>query len=207
VPRAARNALEIPGVAKGYGVFLTDLMYWVAACRRAEKAPPNPGVVLGGHSEDRASQGEEFITRRFNPGMALKTVIELSGKWHDAVASNMTGPSYEFPAAWYDAAKIGGYEIVPILSGGDLYREGYAMHHCVGTYGDRIRRGEVYVFSVRQHEARVATLELVRHGERVSQGLLRGPSNSRVSKGIEVVVRRWLRAQKEPRLPKLLVGA
>jgi hypothetical protein len=64
--------------------------------------------------------------------MSLKTMIELSGKWHDAVASSMTGPPYEFPAAWGDTAKIGGYEIVPILSGGDLYREGYAMHHCVG---------------------------------------------------------------------------
>jgi len=151
----AKHALEISSAAHG-NALLDDLMDWVRACNQKRSPQPILRVVLGRDCKDRASLGEEFVTRPFSPDMSVRTVTELSDRWHDAVAAHMTGPSFEFPRAWYDAGKIGDYEIVPVLSAGDLYLEGHAMHHCVGTYGDQIRRGEVYVYSVRKIGARAA---------------------------------------------------
>ena len=52
--------------------------------------------------------------RPFSADMSLKTVMRLSANWHEAVATNMVGPNYEFPEPWCDGGHSGGYEIIPI---------------------------------------------------------------------------------------------
>jgi hypothetical protein len=140
--------------------------------------------------------GRQFVTRPFHRSMSLKTVTTLSAEWHDAVAANMTGPDVAFPAPWYSASKIGDYDIVPIEDSASLYREGAIMHHCVGTYADRVRSGELQIYSVRRSDARVATFSLKRCGLAASLDHIRGPCNARPPKEISAMVRRWLRSQK-----------
>ena len=91
--------------------------------------------------------GSEFIVRPFTPSMSLKTATALSADWHEAVANNLDGPNSAFPAPWHPAARLGDYEILPIEDAASLYREGTAMHHCVGTYGDQVQRGNLYIYS------------------------------------------------------------
>jgi hypothetical protein len=69
--------------------------------------------------------GREFITRPFTPSMSLKTAIELSADWHEAVANNLEVPNAAFPAPWFPPAQIGGYEILPLEDAATLYREGH----------------------------------------------------------------------------------
>jgi hypothetical protein len=57
---------------------------------------------------------------------------------HDG-ADYMVGPNYEFPEPWAEAGQSRDYEIIPITNNGDLYREGYAMHHCVGIQGEQVQ--------------------------------------------------------------------
>jgi hypothetical protein len=178
----AKNALGI-GIAE-----LVDIGDWVKAGRQARRPPFGVAVP---------SIGEEFVTRPFTPQMSLKTVVELSSEWHGAVAANMTGPSYEFPEPWCDAGQSGEYEIVPIRNAADLYQEGRVMHHCVGTYSDRVRRGEVYIYSIRRDGMREATLGLSKDRERVVLSELRGRCNSVVPRKIVTAARKWLRAQKQ----------
>jgi hypothetical protein len=87
---AARHVLEIPGCTlRVVGSFLSDIADW--ACRKT---------------------GREFITRPFTPSMSLKTTIELSADWHEAVANNLAeGPNATFPAPWYPPARLGDYEM------------------------------------------------------------------------------------------------
>ena len=134
--------------------------------------------------------------------MSLKTVTRLSANWHEAVANNMVGPNYDFPEPWCDAGQSCGYEIIPIANSGELYREGHAMHHCVGTKCDQVRNGSVYFYSVRKRQERIATLELVKHDAGGAIGELRGPCNSQVPKEIVRAVRSWLRSQREFRFPE-----
>ena len=78
-------------------------------------------------------RGRSLSCVRSSPRMSLKTVTRLSADWHEAVASHMVGPQFAFPPPWYPAAKVGGFEILPIDNSAALYREGAAMHHCIGT--------------------------------------------------------------------------
>jgi hypothetical protein len=99
-------------------------------------------------------------------------------------------------AAWGSAGRLGDYEILPIEDAASLYREGMAMHHCVGTYGDKVQRGELYVYSIRRHGERVATVALGLDQCRAYIEQIRGPCNMDPPKPIVAAVRRWLHAQK-----------
>ena len=131
--------------------------------------------------------------------MSLKTVTTLSAEWHEAVAAAMDGPDTTFPSPWYPAAKAGNFDIVPIEKSAELYREGAAMHHCIGTCVDAVQSGGCYVYSVRQAHKRIATFALVRRADSAELSEIRGPCNAQVPEKTVAAVRRWLRAQ--PPLP------
>jgi len=95
-------------------------------------------------------------------------------------------------------AKLDGYDILPLEDSAELYREGAAMHHCVGAYADQVKAGYTYIYSIRRNGERLATAELIRVGqtfEQVLLGQIRGPCNAEVSKEIVMTVRKWLHAQ------------
>jgi PcfJ-like protein len=156
----AKHATEVGATAVEASIWIEDAADWVRACLPAPGPPPRPGT--------------EFITRRFSPDMSVKTVTALTHEWHEAVANNMTGPSYEFPEPWAQPGKMGDYEIMPITNSGDLCREGNAMHHCAGTYGESVREGRCYIYSLRKDGARLATVELVQFEGQVNLGQIRG---------------------------------
>jgi hypothetical protein len=194
---AARNVWQIPGSLDEAGAFLSDLADWVKAGTEPDADDGDPDEPWG--QEERRRR--QFVVRPFTPSMSLKTVTELSADWHEAVASDMSGPQYAFPKAWYPAAKIGAYEILPIDSSAELYREGAAMHHCAGTYANDVKRGYSYFYSIRSDGKRVATLALDRAavGNSVAISQLRGPCNAQPPKAISLTVQRWLHTQ--PPLP------
>ena len=171
----AKHALHIPGTENEILWFLHDLADWVRAS----------------HGND----GQQFVVRPFKPTMSLRTVTKLSAEWHEAVASNLTGSQDAFPTPWFPAARVNGVEIIPIDNSADLYREGASMHHCIGTYAEKVRRGRYYVYSIRRDAERLATAGLVLHGARAKLAQLRGPCNAPVPKQITATVERWLRTQ------------
>jgi hypothetical protein len=127
--------------------------------------------------------------------MSLRTVTKLSAEWHEAVASNLDGPRLTFPAPWFPAVTINGLDIIPIDNSADLYREGAALHHCVGTYAGEVKNGTHYVYSIHRDGVRVATAGLIRNGSRARLQQLKGPCNASVSKEISTTVARGLRMQ------------
>ena len=172
----ARHALHIPlGTGNEILWFQGDLADWVRA--------------------SDGDYGHEYVVSPFRPTMSLRTVTKLSAEWHEAVASNLTGPQHTFPAPWFPAATINGVEIIPIDNSADLYREGACMHHCIGTYAEQVRRGRYCVYSIRRDGEHVATAGLVLQGARAELDQLRGPCNAPGPKQIIATVERWLRAQ------------
>jgi hypothetical protein len=65
----------------------------------------------------------------------------------------------------------------------------------VGTYGDDVKHGGIYVYSIRRAGGRVATLALRRAGNQAAIIQIRGPCNAQPPKEIIGVAQRWLRAQ------------
>jgi PcfJ-like protein len=192
----AKHCHEIGGTPIEVLSFLSDLTDWITACHRASVPPHIFNSIIGKKDAPFHSPcGEQFIVRAFSPDMSLKTVTKLSSDWHEAVANNMSGPLIEFPEPWCCAGEPCGYEIVPITTSADLYREGHALHHCVGTQGHRVHSGEAYFYSIRRQNERIATLELLRRGSGVGVGELRGSCNSQVPKEIVRAIKSWLRSQ------------
>jgi hypothetical protein len=76
------------------------------------------------------------------------------------------------------------------------------LHHCAGTYAERVHSGECYLFSVRKDGAPLATLELVHNEAGVAIGQVRGACNAKAPKEVLRAVNSWLRAQKEFRFPQ-----
>jgi PcfJ-like protein len=177
---ATKNAMQIPGgsVNERFSL-LSDLADWVRAS----------------HNVDR------FVVRPFSPDMSLRTVTKLSADWHEAIANSMDGPQYSFPQPWLPATRLNGYEIVPITNSAELYREGDAMHNCVGTYAGDVMVGKSYIYSVREDDKRMATVQVVRAGDRPALAQIRGPCNAPAPKEIVAAVRRWL-APRRPRRPR-----
>ena len=123
----ARHVSEIPGRLLQVGHTISDVSDWV-------------------HANTQGS-GRQFVTRRFTPSMALRTAIQASHEWHEAVASHMDDAGdLALPPPWFPPATQGRFDIVPLTTSADLYREGHAMHHCVATYVDQVRQGTATSF-------------------------------------------------------------
>jgi hypothetical protein len=191
----SRHATELGGSRDEVISILGDIADWVRACYRAS-VPPHIRKAILGDQRSLSAQGEQFVHRQFNADMSLATITKLSADWHDAVAGNMTGPRYEFPEPWCPGGVSGGFDIVPITSSSDLYRDGKLLHHCAGTYAERVHSGQCYIFSVRKDGALLATLELVRSKAGVGIGQLRGACNAKAPKEVLRAVNSWLRAQR-----------
>jgi hypothetical protein len=196
----AKQSPTISGTPNEVVSLLRDLMDWVQACDRAS-VPQHVINAFLGDDRFRAPRGEQFVVRPFSPDMSFRTATELCNDWHEAVANNMSGPRCEFPEPWCGPAEVHGYHIIPITNTAELYREGYALHHCVGTQGPRVQSGAAYFYSVRKNDERVATVELLRHRGGVVIGQLRGACNCQPPKNIVRAIKSWLRSQREFHFP------
>jgi hypothetical protein len=182
----ARNFCKVGGTLNEDVHWLEDVADWVRACTNTDR------------------ESSALVTRRFSPDMSINTVTSLSREWHEAAAINRNGGYYEFPEPWAQAGKVGDNDIVPISNSRELYREGDAMHHCVGTYGKRICAGLCYIFSLRKEGMRIATIKLVQSEGRVSMGQIRGPYNAPVTDETKRAARKWLKSQHTFRLPPVI---
>jgi hypothetical protein len=146
------------------------------------------------HAENKTLS--DLVVRRFSPAMSWNTVVGLSQQWHEAIADQeLDGDDETFPEPWGPNTIVKGYEIIPIQTASELYREGAKMRHCAATYRDRLRRGDCNVFSLRQDGKRVATIELlVGKNNHPSLGQVRGPCNALASTETMRLLRRWVRS-------------
>ena len=192
----ARHAQALGNTLLEVDSLVADLGDWVRASYRAS-VPDHVAKALGGPFDQ--GEGSQFITRQFSPDMSMQTVLALSNEWHDAVADSgeINGGNFDFPTPWFADGESNGYRITSITNNADLYREGKEMHHCVGTYSADVLQGHRYIYSIREDERKVATLELGRGDDnKIHLGQIRGNRNSRVPPAIERAVRKWVRARK-----------
>ena len=133
------------------------------------------------------------ITRPFSSDMSVNTVRTENELWHEAIAKRKADKSnYKIPAPWCPAGQVNGYQIVPLDSTEELWKEGRAMHHCAGSYDYRVAAGKCYMYSVRQGDNRVATVELVRKQGKVKPLQIRAACNAEPPKDVKIAVRKWI---------------
>jgi PcfJ-like protein len=198
---------------------IENLFDWVTACKRQADLRADREIVnwieqghMPAHMAQRMRRylptgafDHEMIERPFVPTMSLVTVRELSAEWHEAMAKKEDAKAVPFPEPWFPVASlVNGYEIVPITNSADLYREGKAMHHCVGSYDHMVIAGHTYIYGIREGDKRIATVEITRaEDNKPKLGQIRGPCNAPAPKEVVTATKRWLRSQKNelPALP------
>jgi hypothetical protein len=125
--------------------------------------------------------------------MSVETVRRENELWHEAIAKcEAVKSDYKIPEPWYAAGQVNGYEIVPLDSTEELWKEGRAMHHCAGSYDYRVAAGHCYLYSVRQGDNRFATVELVRKEGKVQPRQIRAACNAEPPQEVKVAVRKWI---------------
>ena len=174
-----------------------DFAYWIA--RNVLKVGNRIGPVLHFLSDmddwvmEAKRKKPRCITRPFSPDMSVNTVRTENKLWHEAIAKCKAAKSkYKIPAPWYPAGQVNGYQIVPLDSTEKLWKEGRAMHHCAGSYDYRVAAGNCYIYSVRQGNNRVATVELVREQGKVKPPQIRATCNAEPPKDVKIAVRKWI---------------
>ena len=168
----ARNVLQIGNRVRPVLNYLEDMNDWVLEAK---------------------TERRRCITRPFFRNMSLETARRENQRWHEAIAKCEAAKSnYKIPAAWYPAHQVNGYQIVPLDSTEKLWKEGRAMHHCVGSYDSRVASGKCYIYSVRQGDNRIATIELARKDGKVVPQQIRAACNDEPPKEVKVAVRKWI---------------
>jgi hypothetical protein len=134
-----------------------------------------------------------YVTRPFREDMSVRTVRRLNEQWHEAIATtNHKASKFVIPPPWFPPGEVNGYQIVPVDSVEELYREGREMRNCVASYDARIAEGGCYIYSIRLGEKRLATAEISPEGTRPLIRQIAGPCNASPPKEIKRAVQKWL---------------
>ncbi len=83
--------------------------------------------------------------------------------------------------------RLYGYDVIPLVTVGQLYDEANEMEHCIVTYEKRCLEGVSRVFSIRERDQTRATFELALRYDRWELIQVRGWRNSRPSPACKVI--------------------
>lgn len=99
----------------------------------------------------------------FNPRWTWQQASAAQERWHEQLARAKYGDEKVDASPFPDEFAIGGYDFVALRTPLDLWAEGHALHHCVGSYGDDLVKGMCRLISLRKDGKRVATAEFRMH--------------------------------------------
>ena len=99
-------------------------------------------------------------------GRSVDRIVAAAAQWRSREARSSRGA---FPASGLLPLVEDELSVVEIRTEADLEAEGEAMHHCAFSYRRLIRKGKVALFSMRDHDRRVVTLEVALGAGRVVQ--------------------------------------
>lgn len=137
---------------------------------------------------------DHSLAAPWEPDFSVDTTCQRAALW----ARELTMVSHLTPgglaSSWVRGATIAGLSFVPLLSADDLLSEGRQMNNCIANYSDRLWRGTSRLFSLRDGERHVATLEIGYIAEReeyVVREVL-GPNNVKCPLGVVQACYDWL---------------
>lgn len=132
-------------------------------------------------------------------GRTLASIRRLAAEWRLGERRSPPGdwpPSGIDPFLWQEV--VGGvaeriWTIRELRDGRELREEGQALHHCVATYENVCRRGEVSLWTMELESQgkrqKVLTVEVRNRSSRIVQA--RGPCNAPATRQQREVLRRW----------------
>lgn len=135
---------------------------------------------LGHEAQDIADY--VYQTSTLLKGATWRSLQRRSDHWHRSIIIHVDPDRDLRWTALLPNFEADGYTAQELNTGRLLAEEGLEQKHCIGTYVNACVSGSTRVFSIRQNQRRVATLELQRTSDgRWTPVQLRGKANSLVT--------------------------
>lgn len=145
---------------------------WAAVALRSVARGHEDAVTTVADMVIAPGQSGTLIGPSFDEKWTLAQAEAAADRWHRALgraraeqtAAHKLGIGFSDPVDYSpypnEPLVIDGLDFVPLRSCEDLWAEGAAMRHCVGTYSPAVVQGRARIYSVQQGGRRIATLEL-----------------------------------------------
>ncbi|RFB79788.1 hypothetical protein [Methylovirgula sp. 4M-Z18] len=141
-----------------------------------------------------ATFGHELIERPWTPDMRIGPALKAADHWRMIVALHMNLGRRPITDMWLQAARVAGYDFLPLASIAAITEEAKAMKNCLNTYGYNLTHNRSRLWSVRRDGERIATLRLASRFRDPLPNIveLRGAGNADVPRELWWAARQWL---------------
>lgn len=196
-PAAAQDRIELAWGSDGDAHDTAAI--WIAKeiCRQKGKAELDRLRLVGlwaWFSGQPETLAHEMIQKPWTPSMRLGSALDAANEWLTTIDVHVNLGREPIDDLWLQAARIAGYDFLPLASGADIVEEAAAMKNCLRTYGDDLAHNCSRLWSMRKEGRRVATL-LVASGRGdplLNVVELRAADNKEVSPEVSWAARQWV---------------
>jgi hypothetical protein len=145
-------------------------------------------------SRERDTFGHGLIERPWTPDMRIGSALEAVDHWRDTFTLHVSLGQRPIADMWLQAARVAGYDFLPLTSVAAISEEAKAMRNCLNTYGDRLAHNRSRLWSVRRDGERIATLKIARLSDDPLPNVVefKGVGNAAVPRELWWVARQWL---------------
>src|SRR5215470_10030423 len=146
--------------------------------------------------------GHSLIEKPWTPAMRIGTALGAAEAWRTMVTLHVNFGCEPIADMWLQPACVGGFEFLPLMSSAAIIEEAAAMRNCLCTYGHRVARNSIRLWSIRKDGQRVATLSLTNyHCDPLPNiGELKGQGNAGVSPEVWWAARQWIHMHGLPQI-------
>ena len=159
-------------------------------------------IYLNPHNSTWIYESLDFY-RRFkqdNPNFditsySIDKIYDLAKEWHEAIAGKGSGKMYE-PTdpnnIVYRYENPKGWTIQAVTTENDLLAEGNKMDNCVSSYANDVKKGYIYVYSLRNDKNYpLATIGIDGDGKRVTE--IKANGNEEPDTNMKKIIGEWLK--------------
>lgn len=127
------------------------------------------------------------------PCLGVDVAIMRASDWLRELRSECLFAAGELAESWVPESAFKGFTFKPLTTMKSLKDEAAAMRNCVHTYGQLIAEGECQLFSLRQQDHHLATIQIQPFNDGYTIAQLKGPANANCDDGVRLLATLWLR--------------
>jgi hypothetical protein len=143
-----------------------------------------------------------LIEKPWTADIRIRPALAAADQWRTMVALHVNLGRRPIADIWLRAARVSGYDFVPLTTIAAITEEAKAMRNCLNTYSDNLAHNRSRLWSVRRDGERVATLRVAcRYQDPLPNIVeLKGAGNVAAPRELWWAARQWLHMHDVPQI-------
>jgi len=140
--------------------------------------------------------GRRLINRPWAPEMRMGSAMKAAEDWRTTLRLHVYLGRQPIADMWLRAARVAGYDFLPLDTIAAITEEAEAMRNCLRVYGRNLAHNQSRLWSVRRDGQRIATLKVACCSQDPLPDIaeLKGAGNAAASREVWWAARQWLHA-------------